>query len=102
MESRLLNSGEIHRADALDGDLAALALDVLEADDAGVEAETAAGVAALERDQELMAASRGIAERQDQIVFGFGRLLDRAAVHRLQLIAGGEVDGHRAQLALRY
>ena len=60
MQSRLFFGRQIHRPNAFDRDLTALALDVLEADDAGVEIEAAALMRVLERDQELMATCFGI------------------------------------------
>ena len=57
MHARLLGRRQIHRADAFDRDLAALALDVLEADEAGLEIEACRpGAARSSVDEELVAA----------------------------------------------
>ena len=60
------------------------------------------GVRALERDQELVAARRRIADGQDRHRrSSLRRFFERAAGDRLQLVTGRQVHGQRAQLALR-
>ena len=91
---------QLQRADALDGHLPALALDVGDRDETRVERERTAGMRTFEAHQELVAACGRLADRQRHGAPVLVALLERASGDARELVPRGQLDVDRARFAL--
>ena len=97
-----LGGGEIERSDPLQADFAVLALYARERHEPGFKGERAAGVAALQADEELMPAQRRIGDGQHETAGVGVAALERSAGDRGQLVVTRQADVERARLTLQH
>src|SRR6185503_20832340 len=91
---------EFQRADALDRDLAALALRLGQRDHTRFDLERSAFVLALEADEELMTARRRVGDGDDNRAVAMIARFERAAGDAGQLVTSWQPHVERARRAL--